>query len=98
MIASASSGEATHEELKQAGGRSNKQGEAAMQQVCHTGPPADVWTAAQMEKLQQAPVRLCTASSRADPAGLVTAVIAAFLRVHIAIWAFVRQLSRCTSA
>ena len=49
MIASASSGEATHKELKQAWGHSNKQGEAAMQQVCHTGQPADVWTAAQMD-------------------------------------------------
>lgn len=42
MIASASSGEATNKEIKQAWGHTNKQGEAAMQQVCHAGQPAGV--------------------------------------------------------
>ena len=49
MISSASSGEATHKELKEAWRHSNKQGEAAMQQVSQSWQPAEVWTAAQMD-------------------------------------------------
>ncbi|CAK0770135.1 hypothetical protein CVIRNUC_003737 [Coccomyxa viridis] len=55
LIASASSGEATHKELKQARGHSNKLGDAAMQQVRHNRQPADVWTAAQMDNFSRHP-------------------------------------------
>lgn len=55
LIASASSGEATHKELKQARGHSNKLGDAAMQQVRHNRQPAVVWTAAQMDNFSRHP-------------------------------------------
>ena len=57
-----------------------------MQQVSHTGQPADVDCSTYVY-LQQAPARPCTASLRADPAGFVTAVIAAAFSLTHRSWA-----------